>query len=226
MVSLYFLYYNFGRVHQKLRVTPAMEAGIADHVWSIEEIVALLRYSQHSFHKPRFSWSICFRMNARRRFLSSDGVDAGCQAFAEASARDAGIQNTRRAHTRNNPIVRAASRHRSRFARRSRDDRSRDNAALVPEPPGSASRSSIAAGVVHDGRGVPVRPHSRRRREQPAGRLPAEKSRAFYGRGVPLSSVEVSVRSNSHDKVVAPAPSLSAWFARAEERRIAGFAVY
>ena len=32
----------FGRVHQTLRVTPAMEAGIADHVWSIEEIVELL----------------------------------------------------------------------------------------------------------------------------------------------------------------------------------------
>jgi hypothetical protein len=42
MVSLYFMYYNFGRVHQTLRVTPAMEAGIATHVWSIEEIVGLL----------------------------------------------------------------------------------------------------------------------------------------------------------------------------------------
>ena len=42
MVSLYFMYYNFGRVHQSLRITPAMEAGIADHVWSIEEVVALL----------------------------------------------------------------------------------------------------------------------------------------------------------------------------------------
>ena len=43
MVSLYFMYYNFSRVDQTLRVTPAMEAGIADRVWSIEEIVALLR---------------------------------------------------------------------------------------------------------------------------------------------------------------------------------------
>ena len=42
MVSLYFMYYNFGRVHQTLRVTPAMEAGLGDHVWSIEETVALL----------------------------------------------------------------------------------------------------------------------------------------------------------------------------------------
>ena len=41
-VALYFMYYNFARVHQTLRVTPAMEAGISDHVWSIEEIVGLL----------------------------------------------------------------------------------------------------------------------------------------------------------------------------------------
>ena len=41
-VALYFMYYNFGRVHQTLRVTPAMEAGVTDHVWSVEEIVALL----------------------------------------------------------------------------------------------------------------------------------------------------------------------------------------
>jgi IS1 family transposase len=42
MVALYFMYYNFGRVHQTLRVTPAMQAGLSDHVWSIEEIVDLL----------------------------------------------------------------------------------------------------------------------------------------------------------------------------------------
>lgn len=40
-VALHFLYYNFGRVHKTLRVTPAMEAGLADHIWSLEEIVAL-----------------------------------------------------------------------------------------------------------------------------------------------------------------------------------------
>jgi hypothetical protein len=42
-VALYSMYYNFGRVHQALRVTPAMEAGVATQVWSVEEIVALLR---------------------------------------------------------------------------------------------------------------------------------------------------------------------------------------
>jgi hypothetical protein len=41
-VALHFMYYNFGRIHKTLRVTPAMEAGIADHVWSLEDIAALM----------------------------------------------------------------------------------------------------------------------------------------------------------------------------------------
>lgn len=41
-LALYFMYYNFARIHQTLRVTPAMEAGISDHVWSLEEIVNLI----------------------------------------------------------------------------------------------------------------------------------------------------------------------------------------
>jgi IS1 family transposase len=40
-VALHFMYYNFGRVHKSLRVTPAMEAGVSDHVWSLEEIASL-----------------------------------------------------------------------------------------------------------------------------------------------------------------------------------------
>ena len=41
-VALHYMYYNFCRVHQTLRVTPAMEAGITDHVCTIGEICALL----------------------------------------------------------------------------------------------------------------------------------------------------------------------------------------
>lgn len=41
-LAIYFVYYNFARIHSTLRVTPAMEAGISNHVWSIEEIVELL----------------------------------------------------------------------------------------------------------------------------------------------------------------------------------------
>jgi IS1 family transposase len=40
--AIHFMYYNFCRIHQTLRVTPAMEAGIADHVWTLEEVVALI----------------------------------------------------------------------------------------------------------------------------------------------------------------------------------------
>jgi hypothetical protein len=39
-LALNFAYYNFCRVHQSLRVTPAMEAGITDHVWTVESVLA------------------------------------------------------------------------------------------------------------------------------------------------------------------------------------------
>jgi IS1 family transposase len=41
-VAIWFMYYNFCRVHSTLRVTPAMEAGISDHIWIIEELCGLL----------------------------------------------------------------------------------------------------------------------------------------------------------------------------------------
>ena len=40
--ALYFMHYNFARIHKTLRVTPAMEAGISDHMWSLEEISGLV----------------------------------------------------------------------------------------------------------------------------------------------------------------------------------------
>jgi hypothetical protein len=41
-VSPFFTYYNWCRVHKTLPVTPAMEAGLTDHVWTLEELVGLL----------------------------------------------------------------------------------------------------------------------------------------------------------------------------------------
>ena len=41
-VALHFTYYNFCKVHMTLRVTPAMEAGLTDHVWGLDELVGLL----------------------------------------------------------------------------------------------------------------------------------------------------------------------------------------
>jgi IS1 family transposase len=41
-VALHYMHYNFCRIHKTLRVTPAMEAGVSDHVWTIEELIALI----------------------------------------------------------------------------------------------------------------------------------------------------------------------------------------
>ena len=41
-LALTFMWYNFARINQALRVTPAMAAGISDHVWDVEEIINLL----------------------------------------------------------------------------------------------------------------------------------------------------------------------------------------
>ena len=41
-VSLHFMHYNFCRVHQTLKTSPAVKAGVADHVWTITEIAQLL----------------------------------------------------------------------------------------------------------------------------------------------------------------------------------------
>jgi IS1 family transposase len=48
-VALHFMNYNFCRIHGSLRVTPAMEAGVADHVWSLEEVVALLDWPNTNY---------------------------------------------------------------------------------------------------------------------------------------------------------------------------------
>src|SRR4051812_24617014 len=41
-VSLHFMHYNFARIHKTLRITPAMAAGVSDHVWSFDEIAELV----------------------------------------------------------------------------------------------------------------------------------------------------------------------------------------
>jgi hypothetical protein len=40
-VALYFAHYNFVRIHSSLRVTPAMAAGVTDHVWTLADIAEL-----------------------------------------------------------------------------------------------------------------------------------------------------------------------------------------
>ena len=41
-IAIHFMHYNFARIHKSLRVSPAIEAGVSDHLWSLEEIIGLL----------------------------------------------------------------------------------------------------------------------------------------------------------------------------------------
>jgi len=41
-IALHFMYYNFCRIHQSLRITPAMAAGVTSRLWEIEDIISLL----------------------------------------------------------------------------------------------------------------------------------------------------------------------------------------
>jgi hypothetical protein len=41
-IAIYFMFYNFARIHQSLRITPAMAAGVTDKLWDIEDIVRLM----------------------------------------------------------------------------------------------------------------------------------------------------------------------------------------
>lgn len=45
-VALHYMHYNFCRIHKTLRVTPAMAAGVSDHVWTIDEIVSLVEQAE------------------------------------------------------------------------------------------------------------------------------------------------------------------------------------
>jgi hypothetical protein len=60
-VALHFMHYNSGRIHQALRVTPAMEAGIAGRVWSLEEIVNLCHKLYHYLKHKTFDRTLCSR---------------------------------------------------------------------------------------------------------------------------------------------------------------------
>jgi hypothetical protein len=51
-VALYMMFYNFGRKHQTLGTTPAVRAGLTDHVWSVEEIIGILEASEPKSTRP------------------------------------------------------------------------------------------------------------------------------------------------------------------------------
>ena len=51
-ISLHYMFYNFGRIHKSLSVSPAMEAGVTDHLWTLEEIASLVPEDQPKKRGP------------------------------------------------------------------------------------------------------------------------------------------------------------------------------
>ncbi len=70
-IALHNMYYNFARIHQTLRVTPTMEAGISNHGWTLQEIVGLLT--------AKFERSAHFIPSQERNFRSRCQGDRFCQ---------------------------------------------------------------------------------------------------------------------------------------------------
>jgi hypothetical protein len=65
--ALHFAYYNFCRVHQTLRVTPAMEAGLTDHIWTLRELLQSAQRSSISLtRKPACKRVTCVSDLSRR----------------------------------------------------------------------------------------------------------------------------------------------------------------
>ncbi|MGH8712842.1 MAG: IS1 family transposase, partial [Casimicrobiaceae bacterium] len=50
-LALYFMHYNFVRLHQTLRVSPAMAAGVTDKLWSLDDVVALIETDEQQPRK-------------------------------------------------------------------------------------------------------------------------------------------------------------------------------
>jgi hypothetical protein len=91
--ALYFMYDNFSRVHQTLRVTPAMEAVIADRVWSIEDLVALLWEARARARVRRLATPAGGK-NSKERSRKSSGRPALSQRAARPSGQKAGSWKT------------------------------------------------------------------------------------------------------------------------------------
>jgi len=56
-ISLRFMHYNFCRIHQTLRITPAMAAGVTDRLWSVSDIVTLLDEAEKTEANEKAEWS-------------------------------------------------------------------------------------------------------------------------------------------------------------------------
>jgi hypothetical protein len=57
-IALHTMYYNFVRIHQTLRVTPAMAAGVTDKLWEVADIVAVLEQWELANQQPEYNFVV------------------------------------------------------------------------------------------------------------------------------------------------------------------------
>jgi hypothetical protein len=57
-IALHTMYYNFVRIHQTLRVSPAMAAGVADKLWEVSDIVEMLEQWELANFKPQYNFVV------------------------------------------------------------------------------------------------------------------------------------------------------------------------
>ncbi|HZU33909.1 MAG TPA: IS1 family transposase [Candidatus Angelobacter sp.] len=74
MVALYFMHYNFCRVHKTLRITPAMQAGLTDHVWSIGELCSLMQPKKSTLAVTRKATEKSMILKALEKFQNPYSV--------------------------------------------------------------------------------------------------------------------------------------------------------
>lgn len=110
-VALHFMHYNFARIHKTLRVTPAMEAGVSDRVWKLEQIAdlvpALVAKKRGPYKKRTAQVVIADSSKRARRSSKKIAATCGLTWFAIAACVMAYLARFRPSHM--NPLLFALS---------------------------------------------------------------------------------------------------------------------
>src|SRR3954451_25337157 len=86
-LALYFVFYNFTRIHKALRVTPAIAAGITDRLWSMEDIVVLIDTRAEAPKRPPTGSAAAWQ---RRKFQTESlpRLAARCSLWLKPAKRE------------------------------------------------------------------------------------------------------------------------------------------
>jgi len=86
-IALHTMYYNFVRIHQTLRVTPAMAAGVTKKLWEVSDIVEMLEQWELANFKPEYQFVVRSMLSARDTLSASCGAAARLIRFSDLRKR-------------------------------------------------------------------------------------------------------------------------------------------